>query len=95
VLAARALSRLLLASILGGCASFTCQPLTVVVAKKEERARPESSLGLRTTETGRLEERPLTVIREYWVEAEDGTWYRVSGDQFRAAEVKGRIEICQ
>ncbi len=81
---------------LGGCASIAaCRPTSVVVIKKEARARPESSPGLRTTETGRLEERPLTVVRDYWIEAQDGTWHRVSAEQFEAAEINGRLEICQ
>jgi len=85
---------LLLAFALGGCATVACQPKTIVVAGKEEHARPESSPGFRTTETGRLEERPLTVIRDYWVKAEDGTWHRVSAEQFKAARVNRRLEIC-
>jgi len=89
-----ALGWLLLTLALGGCATVACQPTSIVVARKEERARPESSPGLRTTETGRLEERPLTVIRDYWVEAEDGTWHRVSAEQFKDARVHGRLEIC-
>lgn len=68
--------------------------MSVVVIKKEARARPESSPGLRTTETGRLAEPPLTVVRDYWIEAEDGSWHRVSAEQFEAAEVNGRLEIC-
>jgi hypothetical protein len=84
-----------IAVALAGCASLACRPTTIVVAKKEERARPEPSLGLRTTETGRLEERPMTVIRDYWVEAEDGSWHPVSADQFKAAQIKGRLEICR
>jgi hypothetical protein len=79
---------------LGGCASVACRPVSVVVIKKEVRARPESSPGLRTTETGRLEAPPLTMVRDYWIEAEDGSWHRVSAEQFEAAEVNGRLEIC-
>jgi len=90
-----ALGWLLVALDLGGCAAVACQPQTIGVARKEERARPESTPGLRTTETGRREAPPLTVIRDYWVEAEDGTWHRVSAQQFQAAEVDGRLEICR
>jgi hypothetical protein len=86
---------LFLALVLPGCASVTCQPASIVVAKKEERVRPEPSLGLRTTETGRIEEGPLTLIREYWVQAEGGTWYRVSAGQFKVAEANEALEICR
>jgi hypothetical protein len=49
-----------------------------------------------TSETGRLEEvRVPEVVREYWVRAQDGTWYRVSADQFRAVEIGGSVELCR
>jgi hypothetical protein len=79
---------------LEGCASVACRPMSVVIVKKEARARPESSPGVRTTEAGRLEAAPLTVVRDYWIEAEDGSWHRVSAEQFEAAEVNRRLEIC-
>jgi hypothetical protein len=91
----RLATALLLALVLPGCASVTCQPASIVVVKKEERVRPEPSLGFRSTETGRIEEGPLTLIREYWVQAEGGTWYRVSAGQFKAAEANGALEICR
>jgi hypothetical protein len=90
-----AVTALLLALVLAGCASVACQPTRIVVVKKDERVRPDSSLGLRTTETGRIEEGPLTLIREYWVQAEDGAWYRVSAGQFEEAEPNGVLEICR
>jgi hypothetical protein len=76
---------------------MACRPVTVIVAKKEEKARLESSSGqIRTTETGRIEEAVQpTVVREYWVQAREGTWYRVSADKFRAAEVGQALEVCR
>jgi hypothetical protein len=92
------ISRLsLLAFALAGCTVFACRPVTVSVAKKGETARLDTGPApLRTTETGRIEEgiRP-TVVREYWVETPEGQWYRVSADQFRAAEVGRALEVCQ
>jgi hypothetical protein len=86
---------LVLALVLPGCAAVACRPTRIVVVNKDERVRPESSLGLRTTETGRLEEKPPALVREYRVQAEDGTWYRVSAAQFEAARPDGVLEICQ
>ncbi len=76
---------------------MTCKPLTIVVTKKDERVRLEMvPRGIRTTETGRLEEvRTESLVREYWVQATDGTWHRLSAGQFRAAEVNQPIETCQ
>ena len=80
---------------LGACAPLACQPSAIVVVKKEERARPETPPGVRTTETGRIEELPMVIVRDYWVESEDGRWHRVSVEDFNAAEVGGRLEICR
>ena len=88
---------LLLALALGGCAAFVCKPLTVVVAKKEERTRVDVvPRGIRTTETGRLQEvETFRVATEYWLQSRDGAWHRVSGDQFKTAEVDLPLEICR
>ena len=86
---------LLLALILPACSVATCQPARIVVVKKDERVKPGPSLSLRTTETGRIEEVPAPLVREYRVQAEDGTWYRVSAEQFERAEVGGALEICR
>ena len=83
---------------LAGCAVFVCHPVTVTVANKKELARLETVPGaMRTTETGRLEEdvRQSRTVREYWVQTREGTWYRVSAEQFRAAEVGRALEICE
>jgi hypothetical protein len=68
-----------------------------VVAQKQERTRLERvSQGIRTTETGRLEEgRRTEIVRDYWVRAQDGTWYRVPIDRYSAAEVGQPLEICR
>jgi len=84
-----------LALTMGGCASIACQPTAIVVAKKEERARPETPLGVRTTETGRIEAPPMVIVRDYWVQADDGSWHRVSAEQYKAVEVGGRLEVCR
>jgi hypothetical protein len=81
-----------------GCATFACQPVTVTVADKKESARLETVPGaMRTTETGRLEPdlRQSRTVREYWVQTSEGTWYRVSAEQFRAAEIGRELEVCK
>jgi len=87
----------LLATLAAGCGSLACHPAPVIVAQKDERSRLEMvSHGTFTSETGYLKETRLPeVVREYWVRALDGTWYRVSVDQFRAVEVGGSVELCR
>ncbi len=86
-----------IAMFVGGCASLACRPLTIDVAKKEERPRVDTIYsGARTTGGGALEEvRTPVVVRDYWLQAKDGTWYRVPEDRFRAAEAGRPLEICQ
>ena len=83
---------------LGGCTMFVCHPVTVTVANKKELARLETVPGaIRTSETGRLEEdvRQSMTVREHWVQTLEGTWYRVSAEQFRSAEVDRALEVCE
>ena len=83
---------------LGGCTMFVCHPVTVTVVNKKELARLETVPGaIRTSETGRLEEdvRQSTTVREYWVQARDSVWHRVSAEQFRAAEIDRALELCE
>jgi hypothetical protein len=86
-----------LGSLVAGCSAVTCQPAPVTVAQKEERSHMEMvSKGLGTSPTGRVEElRVPEVVREYWVRAPDGTWHRVSADQYRGVEVGGSVEVCR
>jgi len=60
-----------------GCALLTCQPVSAVVAEKDERIRLELvPVGRRTTEIGRLEEvEGVRQVRTYWVRSEEGRWY--------------------
>jgi hypothetical protein len=83
---------------LGGCAMFVCHPVTVTVVNKKELARLETVPGaIRTTETGRLEEdvRQSRTVRDYWVQGREGTWHRVSAEQYRAAEIDRALELCE
>ena len=89
-----AAATVLLAVVLGACGPMPCRPTTIVVTRKEERAKPETPPGIRITETGRIEE-PLTVItRAYWVQGEDGTWHQVSSEQYDAAQVGQQLQLC-
>jgi len=87
----------LLVTVLAACSVLTCQPVPVTVVQKEERSRLDMvSRGLGTSATGRVEElRVPEVVREHWVRAQDGTWHRVSADQFRSVEVGGSVELCR
>jgi len=79
-----------------GCAGLSCQPVSITVAKKEERARLETVPHGYTTETGRLEElRRPEIVRDYWVQDADGTWHRVSLEHYRATEVGQVLDICR
>ena len=85
-----------LVTLVAACGVMTCQPAPVTVAQKDERSRLEMVSRGFTSETGRLQEvRVPEVVREYWVRALEGTWYRVSADQFRAVEVGGTVELCR
>lgn len=86
-----------LVMLVAACGSMaSCQPVPVTVAQKDDRPRLEMVPRGFTSETGRLQEiRVPEVVHEYWVRAPDGTWYRVSADQFRAVEVGGTIELCR
>jgi hypothetical protein len=81
---------------LSGCAGLSCQPASITVAKKEERARLEATPRGYTSETGRLEEiRRPEIVRDYWVLDADGTWHRVSLEQYRTAEVGQVLPLCR
>ena len=80
---------------LAACAPMACKPSTIVVVKKEQRAGPETPPGIRITETGRIEEPMMVIERDYWVQAEDGSWHPVTARQYDSVEVGGRLELCQ
>ena len=86
-----------LACLVAACSLPTCEAVPLIVAKKEERARLDMvSRGVGTSPTGRVEEiRVPEAVREYWVRAQDGPWYRVSEERYRAVEVGGSVEICR
>jgi hypothetical protein len=79
------------------CALFTCQPVSVVVAEKEQRQRVDLvPVGFRTTETGRVEEvETARVTQTYWVRSEEGRWYSVPATDFEAAQVGRSLEVCR
>jgi hypothetical protein len=80
-----------------GCALFTCQPVSVVVAAKEERQRVDlAPAGFRMTETGRVEEvETVRVSQTYWVRSAEGRWYSVPATDFEAAQVGRSLEVCR
>ena len=82
---------------LGGCATLACEPVSIVVAGKEERPTLVSQpRGLRTDELGRVkEERRDSIGHEYWVRDGDGHWFRVSEAQWPAAEVGQPLQVCR
>lgn len=83
--------------MLAGCASIPCTLKTIVVAKKDARVRLERIVsGLRTTPFDRVEEvRTEIPVREYWVQAQDGSWHRLLAAEFKAAQVDKPLEICR
>ncbi len=88
---------LIAVAILSGCAVFNCEPATVVVAQKGEGARLErQSRGVRVNEIGRVvESYQDVVVREHWVKATSGRWYRVSEAAWAAAEIGKPLEVCR
>lgn len=97
VLVMRWIAGALLLLLVASCSVLACRPLTIVVVQKEEGVRLESMpQGIRTTETGRLEEgRRTEIVRDHWVRGEDGTWYPVTDNRYRAAAVGRPLELCR
>jgi hypothetical protein len=87
----------LLALVGGGCALFTCQPISVVVAEKQERRRVDvTPIGFRTDETGRVEEvEAVRVVPTYWVRSQEGRWYSMTAAEFEAAQVGQETKVCR
>ena len=94
---ARAVKVGLLAAAVSGCASFACEPATIVVAEKQEWTRLERQFrGLRVNELGRVvEDHREVLVREHWVRAPTGRWYRLSEADWRATEVGEKLEVCR
>jgi hypothetical protein len=79
-----------------GCASLSCRPTLITVARKEERARLETTPRGYTSETGRLEEvRRPEIVRDYWVQDDEGAWHRVSLETYRDAVIGQPLEVCR
>lgn len=88
---------LTLAALSSGCASVGCDPVTVVVARKDARSELRGEpRGLRTDERERLRviERQVIVTR-YWVEDTDGRWYHVPEAAWRLAEPGRPLQVCR
>ena len=87
----------LAAAVPNGCASVTCAPLTIVVARKDERPQLRSEpRTLRTDELGRLrEERRDSIVSEYWIADRGGHWYRVPETQWRSVEPGQSVQVCR
>jgi len=86
-----------LGSVPGGCATFACDPVAIVVAEKDERVRLESRVrGVRVDPLGRVrEDREEVIVREYWVRDPEGRWYRVDAERWRAVAAGGTVEVCR
>jgi hypothetical protein len=86
-----------MAMVIGGCALFACQPITVVVAEKQARQRVDiTPTGFRTDETGRVEEvETVRSVPTYWIRSQEGRWYSVPATDFGAAQVGQSLEVCQ
>jgi hypothetical protein len=93
----RAIQILLLVLYLApGCATVSCKPISIVVAKKEERVVSElRPAGTRATPTGGMEEVQRQVrVREYWVQSKEQRWYRISEDKYEVTVPERSIEVC-
>jgi hypothetical protein len=82
---------------LDGCASGACRPLTIEVAKKEERAflATPSNQSLTTQPGGLVDTVTPRVERTFWVQATDGTWHPVPEEKYQAADAGRPLEICR
>lgn len=92
-----ALGLVVVPGVLAGCAAFTCQPVSVVVAAREERTRLESEFrGITTDHLGRVvEQRRDVLVPEYWIKDTAGAWHRVDARAWRSAMVGQPIEVCR
>jgi hypothetical protein len=94
---ARAATGLVALLLLAGCASGACRPLTIEVAKKEERAflATPSNQPLTTQPGGLVDTATPRVERTFWVQAKGGSWHPVPEEKYQAAEVGRPLELCR
>jgi hypothetical protein len=88
---------LALAVALGGCAAVACDPVTIVVARKDERSQLRSEpRGMRTDERGRVTEiRREVITTDFWVADGEGRWYRVPESDWRATAPGQPLRVCR
>ena len=93
----RAALVLALVAALGGCAGVACDPVTIVVARKDERSQLRSEpRGMRTDERGRVTEvRREVIVTDFWVADGEGRWYRVPAAAWRAAAPGQPLQVCR
>ena len=84
-------------TLLAGCATMDCKKIPITVAKKEERLRTEMrTVGMRTTPTGGVEEvKQQETVREHWVQDNDGSWHKITEEQFEVAAPNVMLEVCR
>src|SRR5262245_54820017 len=83
---------------LAGCSVFTCTPVSIEVASKDQRTRMVSEFrGVTNDETGRgvNEIRKEKLVTEYWVADREGRSYLVSEAQWKNAERGQPLTVCR
>lgn len=88
---------LALGAALGGCAAIACDPVTIVVTRKDDRSQLRSEpRGMRTDEFGRVSEiRREVIVTDFWVQDGEGRWYRVPEADWRAAAPGQPLRVCR
>jgi len=82
---------------LAGCAEFTCTPTSIEVASKDTRTRMVDQFrGVTNDQTGRASAvREEKLVPEYWVSDPQGHDYRVTEEQWRAAQPGQSLSVCR
>jgi len=83
---------------LAGCSVFTCTPISIDIASKDQRTRMVSELrGVTNDETGRgvNEIRKEKLVTEYWVADREGHSYLVTKEQWSRAEAGQPVTVCR
>ena len=91
------LTALPIIALMWGCATVACTPVSIVVAKKEERLVSElQHAGVRSTPTGGVEpiERQVPV-RQFWVESTDRHWFRITEAEYEVATPDRALQVCR